>query len=502
MATSSYITAGANDLKPAILQAGQQLTSENGYFTLNMQTDGTLCVYYWQNADQNSLANRITVWATNTWNNGATPLCLELFGGQAPWAVVVPYPTNPASFLQRVWGFSPGASQYCLSMDNDGCVRMYAGSTPPAWNTGNPNANPPVQPSAQNAFWQSSNGVIAGLMNAPKVAAYPACQEPQYSNNGNPMAAGAPTNFQQLFIQAWRADPSVNSVSLPSSNPAPQPDFIRSLYSNPTNYSPSNINAVLCSSYFPTTAPAGCSAADWAVIQQIESQIETETGNLANLLNFQNNVFKPNVTDLNCALIGGYNNAWNYLNEEVQEINANAVSGTGVLWDILSGICGIGGAVVEPFSVPFAVLGAVIGVVQNYITGGGPIGGDLGGQEGAIYTALNNTVNMVNTQAGDLYASICTDWGKLQIYMALLNLDVLPSQADTDYNTISEQFEISLYQMLLPSIAAIVSMTDDGQTTDTVFAATPKAGLHLGPRGLENNSTGAEIGRASCRERV
>lgn len=69
-----------------------------------------------------------------------------------------------------------------------------------------------------------------------------------------------------------------------------------------------------------------------------------------------------------------------------------------------------------------------------------------------VATALNGGL----TTASNVYAPIAVDWGKLQQFEALLP-SLAASGNSADYQTISNQYELSVYHSICPSIMAVVT---------------------------------------------
>jgi chitinase len=115
-------TTGKNTLSTGQrLPAGQGLTSSNGRFHLNMQTDGNLVIY-----DGSS-----PIWATGTWNTTNRPNRAEM---QSDGNLVLYNDANQASWASGSWG--SGRVNPFLEMQDDGNLVIYHNGRSPLWASG------------------------------------------------------------------------------------------------------------------------------------------------------------------------------------------------------------------------------------------------------------------------------------------------------------------------------------------------------------------------------
>jgi hypothetical protein len=114
---SSRLNAGQR------LSRGQSLTSANGRFHLNMQSDGNLVIYDGSSA----------IWASNTWNlpDSTKPTRAEM---QADGNFVLYNDANQASWASGSWG-SGRVSPYLL-MQDDGNLVIYHNGSSAIWASG------------------------------------------------------------------------------------------------------------------------------------------------------------------------------------------------------------------------------------------------------------------------------------------------------------------------------------------------------------------------------
>jgi hypothetical protein len=115
---------GANQLQSGQrLSGGQGLTSSNGRFHLNMQTDGNLVIY-----DGSS-----PIWATGTWNlpSDRRPTHANM---QSDGNLVLYNDANQASWASGSWG--SGRVNPFVEMQDDGNVVIYHNGRSPIWASG------------------------------------------------------------------------------------------------------------------------------------------------------------------------------------------------------------------------------------------------------------------------------------------------------------------------------------------------------------------------------
>jgi len=431
----SYLTGPVLPAAKAQEEQGFQLTSQNGLFTMVLQNDGNLVVYYWLNGNQSVSTNAVVCFSPETFG---TPGRTLYFGG----GVLIVGTGNMATSSVYLWEIntnpSGAAVESCLSMDNDGCIRIYPSATPPPLNPASPNTT---------ALWQSPNGALANLMNNPAVAQYPTGANGGFTANQQTMYGVLVQEFNTSF-------------------PADVSDLRTDVYPDNETYVPSNVYTTVKDLATPTTFPGTCTAADWAFVQ---AQILVETNDLSSLLGFQTD-FKANTTATQTQLQSSFLLAQGYINTQVGQMgnNGGTPTGVGLLSSVFSGILGIAGAAVPGAGIVCAVMGAIVGILASLPEGGAgdEISGTVLGEEATFETSLNNTMAAVLTQAGYIYPGtpgglanpIAGDWGKLQQFCGLLGTGALAT-GSVDYSALSNQFEISFYQMIMKSFTAVVLWT-------------------------------------------
>jgi chitinase len=113
---------GQNQLRSGQrLSGGQGLTSSNGRFHLNMQTDGNLVIYDGSSA----------IWHTNTWEHPNKPTRAEL---QSDGNLVLYNNANQAAWASGSWG--SGRVDPFLEMQDDGNLVIYHNGRSPLWASG------------------------------------------------------------------------------------------------------------------------------------------------------------------------------------------------------------------------------------------------------------------------------------------------------------------------------------------------------------------------------
>jgi hypothetical protein len=282
----------------------------------------------------------------------------------------------------------------------------------------------------------------------------------------NPAVAQYPTGANGGFTANQQTMYGVLVQEFNTSFPADVSDLRTDVYPDNETYVPSNVYTTVKDLATPTTFPGTCTAADWAFVQ---AQILVETNDLSSLLGFQTD-FKANTTATQTQLQSSFLLAQGYINTQVGQLgnNGGTPTGVGLLSSVFSGILGIAGAAVPGAGIVCAVMGAIVGILASLPEGGAgdEISGTVLGEEATFETSLNNTMAAVLTQAGYIYPGtpgglanpIAGDWGKLQQFCGLLGTGALAT-GSVDYSALSNQFEISFYQMIMKSFTAVVLWT-------------------------------------------
>jgi hypothetical protein len=217
-------------------------------------------------------------------------------------------------------------------------------------------------------------------------------------------------------------------------------DLRTDVYPDPEYYLPTTVQGIIQNMQQPPI-PAGCQVSDWTAVYD---QISTEVAYLVQLYNFQTDL-RLGTMAVNQAMAQSFVTAQN-------TINAASVSSSGFVSviNILSDIVNLG-YLFDDISAITTIVGTFLACL-TFIPGGDGVQGKLD----QLQMQLAETMNQANTAAGDVYAPICTDWGKLQQFEVLLPA-LAGASTEQDYQTIGNLYEISVYQAVLPSIMAVVN---------------------------------------------
>jgi len=258
-------------------------------------------------------------------------------------------------------------------------------------------------------------------------------------------------------------------------------DLRTQVYPNPETYPASSVFTIIANMQQPTI-PLGCEPSDWTAVYD---QIKNEVSYLVQLYNFQTDL-EVGTLAVNQAMANSFTTAQNTIND-------NSSNGLLSVPDFLSDIVNLGFL--------FEDLDAITTIVGTYLACLTAIpGGDgVEGQLDELQTQLATMIDKANTAADNVYAPICTDWGKLQQFNALLPSLSGKSQNQADYQTIGNLYEISVYQAVLPSIMAVVSYpAGDAPYGGWGSCASPSAkSVGLGYTPTENGSSGYSSGICS-----
>jgi len=211
-------------------------------------------------------------------------------------------------------------------------------------------------------------------------------------------------------------------------------DLRTQVYPFPLIYPPSSVNT--------TIQNLKSESGRWG---SVYTQIATEVSDLAQLYGFQT-AFQSTTQATNQAMQGGFQTAANNINNAD---SSGSVSMLGILGDIL------GAVNILDFEDVIAVstlLGALLSIFGSM-----PDSDSITGKIDQLQSQLGTLIDQANNIAGQVYADICTDWGKLQEFAALLP-SLQTNMQGQDYTIISNQYEIGVYQAVLPSLLAIVSL--------------------------------------------
>lgn len=268
----------------------------------------------------------------------------------------------------------------------------------------------------------------------------------------------------QNIIQQFNATPGITQIT----------DLRTDVYPNPTEYPPDSVYAIIENMTAPAV-PSGCQASDWTTVY---TQIQTETLYLTQLYNYQYE-FIDATQNIATALTSGFNSA-------VGTFNANAesqpASGTVVLYAVLNGIFAAA-ALIPGLEEVAVVAGVVAGVLESIPGGNGGVQGDLS----TLQNDLGSWINKANTQASNLYAPICASWGLLQKFAGIVSSLGNPS-ANVNLQSISDQYEISIYQAVAPSVLGWVQVSDKDGVKATYLAYQTVA-MNYGAKVLPTNAT-------------
>lgn len=240
-----------------------------------------------------------------------------------------------------------------------------------------------------------------------------------------PQFSGCQATMYAALVAAFNASSGFN-VS----------DLRTDVYPNPIQYPLSTVYSIISELTQPSNLQ-GCQPADWTAVQ---SQIKTEVGYLVQLYGFQT-AFEISAQSVASALNGSFSTASNALN--------NQGSGGINFLGILGAIVGLGSLFTDTAAIS-TIMGAYIAVAQN-IQGADGLSGELA----TLQDQLATIVNQSNSAAANVYQPIAVDWGKLQQFEGLLP-SLSAFAATADYQTIGNQYEISIYQAIIPSLMAVV----------------------------------------------
>jgi hypothetical protein len=256
-------------------------------------------------------------------------------------------------------------------------------------------------------------------------------------------------------------------------------DLRTDVYADPEYYLPTTVQGIIQNTPQPPI-PAGCQVSDWTAVYD---QISTEVAYLVQLYDFQT-ILQLGTLAVNQAMATSFAVAQTTIND-------NSSNGFLSVLDFLSDIVSLGFL--------FDDLDAITTIVGTYlacltaIPGGDGVEGELD----ELQTQLATIIDQANTAAGNVYAPICNDWGKLQQFNALLPSLSGQSQNQADYQTIGNLYEISVYQAVLPSIMAVVSYPA-GDSPGWGCCASPSAtNVGLGYTPTENGSSDYSSGICS-----
>jgi hypothetical protein len=258
---------------------------------------------------------------------------------------------------------------------------------------------------------------LFAIINSTVVTPYPVFQPPCQG----PLYVGLIEELNKNLPPEW---PSVS-------------DLRTDVYPQPGLYVLNTVSSIVSNLPQPNL-PAGCQPTDWL---DVRTQILTELDYLQDLYDFQI-AFQVGTLAVAEAMTSSFDTA-------VNTINNNSSNGSMAILGILSDIVEMA-EVFQAASAVSTILGSYLAILSSI-----PGSSGVTGQLDQLQTQLKLMIDNANTAAGDVYAPICADWGKLQDFIQLL--PSLEAQAQqTDYNTIGNLYEISVYQAVLPSIMAIV----------------------------------------------
>ncbi len=264
-----------------------------------------------------------------------------------------------------------------------------------------------------------------------------------------PAFAGKKQPMYQYLISSFNAVSKLSPVA----------DLRTDVYPNPIEYPLSWLYTII--SEIP--APSGGDLNEW---EDVQNQILTEITYLNQLYTFQQNFI--NYTEAaNTALSSGFTTAQGNLDA------ANAAkppSGSIYIYDVINGILAVG-ALNPQFTAVCVVLGVVANVLETL-----PEQGAASGSLESIQEALGTTMTQAIGEANSLYTPIAADWGKLERFNELLpSLSGDFSVTPPDLTAISNQYETSVYQALVPSTFAWIRLSNKAGTEEYYLAYQPVA---------------------------
>jgi hypothetical protein len=216
-------------------------------------------------------------------------------------------------------------------------------------------------------------------------------------------------------------------------------DLRTDVYPDSLTYPPDQVFTIINGLSQPSDLGT-CQPSDWTAVYD---QIKTEVKTLQDLYNFQTS-FQVGTLATADAMNDSFQTAINTLND-------NSTNGVVSILEIVNAICSAGSAVFEGPAAMFTIMGAYAEVAST-VAGAVGVSGDMS----SLQTQLSSVIDQMNTQAGNLYAPICLDWGRLQQFSALLP-SIQSESTQADYNLIGNEYEIGIYQSVCPSSMAVVT---------------------------------------------
>lgn len=291
------------------------------------------------------------------------------------------------------------------------------------------------------AATQSYGQQLFAIVNGPAVSPYPTFEGDEADEY-----AALVTYFNQNFF--------------PTPSP-PVTDLRTDVYPAPTTYAPPNVYSALQN--VPKTS--------------VSKQILSEVGLLTDLEAYQND------------LIGGANAIAAAWEARFQTASNTLDHGESGVIDFL----GILGSIVSLLGLSDGTVGIGI-VVGAFLSVADDIAGSIGvaGRMSELQAQMLTMVEQTATAAQDIYAPICTDWGKLQAFQTLASQSGNPSLTADDVTSVGDAYEIGIYQAVIPSTMAIVAYAPVDWGTCTVSSSDP-AGLAYTPSHNGQNGHNAAL---------
>jgi hypothetical protein len=223
---------------------------------------------------------------------------------------------------------------------------------------------------------------LFAIINSTVVTPYPVFQPPCQG----PLYVGLIEELNKNLPPEW---PSVS-------------DLRTDVYPQPGLYVLNTVSSIVSNLPQPNL-PSGCQPTDWL---DVRTQILTELDYLQDLYDFQI-AFQVGTLAVAEAMTSSFDTA-------VNTINNNSSNGSMAILGILSDIVEMA-EVFQAASAVSTILGSYLAILSSI-----PGSSGVTGQLDQLQTQLKLMIDNANTAAGDVYAPICADWGKLQDFIQLL----------------------------------------------------------------------------------
>ncbi|MEM7048335.1 MAG: hypothetical protein AAF604_01695 [Acidobacteriota bacterium] len=211
---------------------------------------------------------------------------------------------------------------------------------------------------------------------------------------------------------------------------------VREAYLDPSKYAPTNLLVFVSGLKPPQEWPAGLKSA-WHAVQ---NQIKKELSYLVDLFNYQTQAH-INANSIAAEFQSRYDIAKNTLESK----------GSGDSW-LISTLANLLIFAGPEFTVLRVTVGMMMAISQHLGQGG------VSGELDELETDLSNFIDSIVEESSNLYLPIAKDWGKLEAFYGLVG-EASGSVSSKEKEIAADQYELSLYQAVAPSIFAIINFT-------------------------------------------